>query len=155
MNSRFGPQQRLPLKRHYIRSMDLTMNMTSKSNAQAGKWLHWRRAVKSSQIYGQYLIDFGQNIDVKLKQSHQRFLDHMLSNFSITHPCISEILHILVSVFSSTGSLEKPSVNYVKFAIRIEISWQRNTLRYCTYCASWQFKGNEADYKKAIKILEI
>ena len=41
------------------------------------------------------------------KTSHQRFLDHILSNYSTTHSNISELLCILIAVASSTGSIER------------------------------------------------
>ena len=41
------------------------------------------------------------------KTSHQRLLDHILLNYSITHPSICEFIRIFVSVAPSTGSLKK------------------------------------------------
>ena len=86
------------------------------------------------------------------RTSQQRFLGHILSIYNITHLGISKLLHILISVAPSTGSLERSfsKLSNICYKERIQLTTKHLNKLYLL-C---QFKGSEMDCDRAIKILE-
>ena len=87
-----------------------------------------------------------------IKDQHINFLNHILSNYTITHPDVCDLLRILLAIAPSTSPLEQSFSKLSKICFKYRNNLLTKNLKTLHPLAANNYPKN--DYVKTIEILE-
>ena len=87
-----------------------------------------------------------------IKDQHINFLNHILSNYTITHPDVCDLLRILITIAPSTSPLEQSfsKLSKICFKDRNNLLTKNQEILYLLAAKNYP----KIDYVKTIEILE-